>query len=89
MHTKDVISPTLRIIVNQFDENDGRPFYFQSSGEKSAEEFDAAIDSELANGKEGYEICSSWSYDHDSQTFAAEWGFSDADPSFPSYHEVL
>ncbi|XP_014490406.1 condensin complex subunit 2 [Vigna radiata var. radiata] len=87
MHTKDVISPTLRIIVNQFDENDGRPFDFQSSGEKSAEEFDAAIDCQLANGKEGYENFSSWSYDHDSQTFAAEWGFGDADTSFPSYHE--
>ncbi|XP_047158773.1 condensin complex subunit 2-like isoform X2 [Vigna umbellata] len=87
MHTKDAISPTLRIIVNQSDENNGRPFDFQSSGEKSAEEFDAAIDCELAIGKKGYENCSSWSYDHDSQTFAAEWGFSDADPSFPSYHE--
>ncbi|KAG2371585.1 Condensin complex subunit 2 Chromosome-associated protein [Vigna angularis] len=87
MHTKDAISPTLRIIVNQSDENNGRPFAFQSSGEKSAEEFDAAIDCELAIGKKGYENCSSWSYDHDSQTFAAEWGFSDAYPSFPSYHE--
>jgi len=84
MHTKDVISPSLRMIVNQLDENNRRPFDFQSSGEKSAEEFDAAIDCEVVNGKEGYENCSSWSYDHD-----AEWGFSEADPSFPSYLEVL
>lgn len=89
MHTKDVISPTLRMIVNQFDENNRRPFDFQSSGEKSAEEFDAAIDCKVVNGKEEYENCSSWSYGHDTQTFAAEGGFSDADPSFPSYHEVL
>ncbi|XP_068500234.1 condensin complex subunit 2-like isoform X2 [Phaseolus vulgaris] len=87
MHTKDVISPTLRMIVNQFDENNRRPFDFQSSGEKSAEEFDAAIDCKVVNGKEEYENCSSWSYGHDTQTFAAEGGFSDADPSFPSYHE--
>ncbi|KAK7335586.1 hypothetical protein VNO80_27512 [Phaseolus coccineus] len=87
LHTKDIISPTLRMIVNQFDENNRRPFDFQSSGEKSAEEFDAAIDCKVVNGKEGYENCSSWSYEHDTQTFAAEGGFSDADPSFPSYHE--
>ena len=52
IHTKGEISPTLRVIVNQFDENNKRPSDFQSSTEKSGEEFDAAIDSELATEKE-------------------------------------
>ncbi|CAJ1956276.1 unnamed protein product [Sphenostylis stenocarpa] len=87
MHTKDEISPTLRMIVNQFDENYRRPFDFQTSGEKSAEEFDADIGCEVVNGKEGDDNSSTWSYDQDSQTFAAEWGSGETDPSFPSYHE--
>ncbi|TKY48717.1 Condensin complex subunit 2 [Spatholobus suberectus] len=86
MHMKDEISPTLRVIVNQFDENNRRPSDFQISGQKSAEEFDAAIDCELATEKEN-ENCPSWNDDHDSQTFVAEGGSDDADPSFPSYHQ--
>ncbi|XP_006592804.1 condensin complex subunit 2 isoform X3 [Glycine max] len=50
------------------------------------EEFDAAIDSELATEKE-YENFPSWSNDHDSEAFPAEWGSDDADPTFPSYHQ--
>ncbi|KAG4981123.1 hypothetical protein JHK84_034705 [Glycine max] len=86
IHTKGEISPTLRVIVNQFDENNKRPSDFQSSTEKSGEEFDAAIDSELATEKE-YENFPSWSNDHDSEAFPAEWGSDDADPTFPSYHQ--
>nr|KYP43613.1 Condensin complex subunit 2 [Cajanus cajan] len=87
MHTKDEISPTLRLIVNQFEENNRRPSDFQFSGQKSAEEFNSAIDCELATEKEKYENCPSLSDDHASQTFIAECGSDDADPSFHSFHQ--
>ncbi|KAK7375203.1 hypothetical protein VNO78_35896 [Psophocarpus tetragonolobus] len=86
MHTKDEISPTLRKIVNQFDENNRRPSNFQSYGEKSAEEFDAAIDCEVPAEKT-YENFPSCSNDHGSLEFAADWGTDDADSTFPNYHQ--
>ncbi|RDX66143.1 Condensin complex subunit 2, partial [Mucuna pruriens] len=87
VHMEYEISPTLRAIVNQFDENNRRPSDFQIPGQKSAEEFDASIDFELATEKEEYENCPSWCGDHDSQTFVAECGSYDADPTFPSYNQ--
>ncbi|WJX73821.1 hypothetical protein P8452_57558 [Trifolium repens] len=86
MDIKDAISPTLRVIVNQFDENNRRPSDFQFHGQKSAEEFDAAIDCEVgAESDEDQENFPSWPYEHDDQTFVAELGSNDVDPNFSSY----
>lgn len=85
MHIKDEISPTLRLIVNQFDENSRRPSDFQLYGQKSAEEFDGAIDCEVRTEIED-ENFSTWPCDHDSHT---SLGSNDADPKFSSYPQVL
>ncbi|GAU17138.1 hypothetical protein TSUD_106370 [Trifolium subterraneum] len=86
MHIKDAISPTLGVIVNQFNENSRRPSDFQFHGQKSAEEFDAAIDCEVgAESEEDHENFPSWPYEHDNQTFVAELGSNDVDPKFSSY----
>ena len=89
MHTKDEISPTLRVIVNQFDENNRRPPDFQFAGQMSTEEFDAAIDCDIGAEREEYENCQPWSDDHDDPTFVADLGSNEADPSFPGYPQVL
>jgi len=83
------ISPTLRVIVNQLDENDRRSFDFQSNGQKSSEEFDAAIDCEVWAETEDHENFPTGPYKHDNQTFVAEMGSNDADPNVPSYSQVL
>ncbi|XP_057457598.1 condensin complex subunit 2-like isoform X2 [Lotus japonicus] len=85
MRMKDEISPTLRVIVNQFDENNRRPSDFEFSGQKSAEEFGVDIDCSIAAERGEYENFPSWCNDHDNQTFVAEQGSNDAEPSFSSY----
>lgn len=87
MHIKDEISPTLRGIVNQFDENNRRPSDFQFYGQKATEEFDAGIDCEV--GAKGDGDCQSWTYENDNQTFVVELGSNDVDPNFTSYPQVL
>ncbi|CAK8535492.1 unnamed protein product [Lathyrus sativus] len=85
IHIKDEISPTLKLIVNQFDENNRRPSDFQCYGHKSAEEVDAAINCEVEAEIENHETFPTWPYEHDNQTFVAEVGSNDADPKFSSY----
>ncbi|KAK7257564.1 hypothetical protein RIF29_31617 [Crotalaria pallida] len=85
MRTKYEISPSIRTIVNQFDENNRRPTDFQVHDQNSAEEPDAAFDIEIVADREEFENCTTWNDDHDNQTFDADLGPDDADPSFPSY----
>lgn len=87
MRMKDEISPTLRTIVNQFDENNRRPSDFQFSRQKAAEEVDAAYDFEIGTDSEEHGNCVSRNDDHDDQT-VADLGSNDADLSFPSYPQV-
>ncbi|OIW05910.1 hypothetical protein TanjilG_23696 [Lupinus angustifolius] len=87
MCMKDEISPTIRTIVNQFDENNRRPTNFQIDGQNSAEDLDAAFDCEIESDRVEYENYTAWTDDHDNQTFVADLGSNDADPSFPSYLE--
>lgn len=89
MRVKDEISPTLRTIVNQFDENNRRPTDFQLHGQNSAEELGVDFNCENGADREEYENCTTWSDDHDDQTVVADLGFNDADPTFPSYPQVL
>ncbi|KAI5390172.1 condensin complex subunit 2 isoform X2 [Lathyrus oleraceus] len=85
MRVKKEISPTLRTIVNQFDENNRRPTDFQFHGQNSAEELDADFNFENGADGEGYENCTTWSDDHDDQPVVADLGSNDVDQSFPSY----
>ncbi|XP_057455862.1 condensin complex subunit 2 [Lotus japonicus] len=85
IHVKDEISPTLSIIVNQFDEKNRRPTDFQLHGQNSAEEFDADVNCENGADREEYENCTTWNDDHDDHVDMADLGSNDADPSFPNY----
>ncbi|RDX64855.1 Condensin complex subunit 2, partial [Mucuna pruriens] len=86
MRVKDEISPTLRTIVNQFDETNRRPTDFQLHGQSSAEvDLDAAFNHENGFDIEENDNCTAWSDDHDDLTVAADLGCNNADPSFPSY----
>lgn len=85
MRTKEEISPTLRTIVNRFDEENRRPSDFHSSGQNSEE--DAAFNEAEFDGGP-IEDCVSWSYDHDEETIMVDEGPYCADSSFPDYHEV-
>lgn len=89
MRMKDEISPTLRTIVNQFDENNQRPTGFEFHHQNSVEELDVAFGCEIEADREEYENCTTWSDDHDNQTFIADLGPNDADPSFRSYPQVI
>ncbi|XP_004506251.1 condensin complex subunit 2 [Cicer arietinum] len=88
MRVKDEISPTLRTIVNQFDENNKRPTNFQlhSQNSNSVEELDVDFNCENGAERDEYENCATWNDDdHDDQTVDADLGSNDIDPSFPSY----
>lgn len=87
MRMKDEISPTLRIIVNQFDENNRRPSDFQFSRQKAPEDFGEANDCEIEIDREEHGNCTSWVDDHDDQT-VDDLGSNDANASFPSYAQV-
>lgn len=89
IRVKDEISPTLSIIVNQFDEKNRRPTDFQLHGQNSAEEFDADVNCENGADREEYENCTTWNDDHDDHVDIADLGSNDADPSFPSYPQVF
>ncbi|KAG5021042.1 hypothetical protein JHK87_016897 [Glycine soja] len=85
MRVKDEISPSLRTIVNQFDESNRRPTDIQLQGPSSAEDLDNADNNENGFDREEYENCMAWSDDHDDQTVVADLDYNDADPSFSSY----
>ncbi|KAG5047599.1 Condensin complex subunit 2 [Glycine max] len=85
MRVKDEISPSLRTIVNQFDESNRRPTDIQLQGPSSAEDLDNADNNENGFDREEYENCTAWSDDHDDQTVVADLDYNDADPSFSSY----
>lgn len=86
MRVKDEISPTLRTIVNLFDESNKRPTDVQLHGQNSAEDLDSAFDNENSFDHDDHDDnCMGWGDDHDDQTVVADLGCDDADPSFPSY----
>ncbi|KAK7404888.1 hypothetical protein VNO78_05927 [Psophocarpus tetragonolobus] len=84
MRVKDEISPTLRTIVNQFDESNRRPTDVLLHGQNTTDDLDATFNDENGFDRE-YENGASWSDDHDDQAFVADLGCQDADPTFPSY----
>lgn len=89
MRLKNEISPTLRDIVNQFDENNRRPSDIYSSGQKSAEKVGAAYENEVDLDGDAVENCGTWNYDHDDQTSVLDDPTICADSTYASYHEVL
>ncbi|KAL4620088.1 hypothetical protein ACB092_06G128100 [Castanea dentata] len=85
MRRKEEISPTLRDIVNQFDEDNRRSSDLYSSGQKSAENVDVAYEPDFVG--DAFENCGTWNYDHDDQASVADEGPIYAESTNPNYHE--
>ncbi|XP_057955867.1 condensin complex subunit 2 [Malania oleifera] len=84
MREKDEISPSLKHLVNQFDEDNRRPsdtFY------KVTEQADTANDNRAEWEADQFEICGSWTSDHDEPTCMVDEDISHTDSFFPSQHE--
>ncbi|KAE9456191.1 hypothetical protein C3L33_11902, partial [Rhododendron williamsianum] len=89
MRTNDEISPTLREIVDQFDENSRRPSDTFSSGQKSAEQVNEGGSN--SNGAEfdgdAYDNCGTWAFDHDDQASVVGEDCYGGDPTLPSHYQ--
>ncbi|XP_038702660.1 condensin complex subunit 2-like isoform X1 [Tripterygium wilfordii] len=86
MRTKDEISPTLRNIVNQFDEDNRRPQDTFSYCQQSTEEVDADYDGAAEFG-DAFENCGTLAFDNDDETSCVNEDPNGADAVFPSYDE--
>ncbi|XP_038996383.1 condensin complex subunit 2-like isoform X2 [Hibiscus syriacus] len=86
MQAKDEISPTLKNIVNQFDEDNRRPLENFSCRQRSAEQADTINNENEFNGV-AFESYESDGFDHDDQPSIVNEEFNGVEPSFMSYHE--
>ncbi|KAK0589961.1 hypothetical protein LWI29_020677 [Acer saccharum] len=86
MQAKDEISPSLRSIVNQFDEDNTRPSNTFSSGEKLTDPVEP-YSNEVDYDVDAFEDGETYAFDHDDQPSVVEEDLTGADPTFPSYHE--
>ncbi|KAJ6674666.1 CONDENSIN COMPLEX SUBUNIT 2 [Salix viminalis] len=90
MRTKDEISPTLGIIVDQFDEDNKRPLNtfasHQTSGDQCHDD-DRTYTNEVEFDGDTYENCEPWNVDQDDQRSVIDEDPIGADTTFPSYHE--
>ncbi|KAL5865238.1 hypothetical protein ACOSQ3_002752 [Xanthoceras sorbifolium] len=89
MQVMNEISPTLRSIVNQFDEDNTRPSYTFSSGHKFPDPVEPVYDNEVEFDGDAFEDGETYAFDHDNQPSIVDEGPSGADPTFPSYHEDI
>lgn len=89
MRMKDEISPTLRNIVNRFDEDNRRPADIYSCSQESAEQVDVAHNNEVEFDGDVPENFGNWDYEHDDHTSMVEEGLNCENSTFPSYHEVF
>lgn len=95
IRVKDEISPTLRIIVNQFDEDNRRSSDTFSSVQISIDQIEDVYNNEVeADGVAfddcvPFDDCGAYDFDHDDQPNIVDENLSSADPTFPSYHEVF
>ncbi|KAJ4730077.1 Condensin complex subunit 2 [Melia azedarach] len=93
IRVKDEISPTLRIIVNQFDEDNRRSSDTFSSVQISIDQIEDVYNNEVeADGVAfddcvPFDDCGAYDFDHDDQPNIVDENLSSADPTFPSYHE--
>ncbi|KAF8391580.1 hypothetical protein HHK36_023886 [Tetracentron sinense] len=87
MPTKDDISPTLRDIVDQFDEDNQRPPDILFVGQKAVRHVDVADNDQAEFDGNTFENCGAWSFDHDDQESVVDERSNCTDPIFPSHHE--
>ncbi|XP_038900339.1 condensin complex subunit 2 [Benincasa hispida] len=87
MRVKDEISPTLRNIVNLFDEDNIRPSDYCSSGLKAAEQVHTDYDVDDRFDGDDFDNFGTANYDNDDQASTVDDGLGGGDASFPTYHE--
>ncbi|XP_015580957.1 condensin complex subunit 2 isoform X2 [Ricinus communis] len=89
MQTVAEISPTLKIIVNQFDEDNKRPLDTFPSLQKSSQvlDKDESYNEEVDFDGNAFESGETWTCEHDEQTSVVDDEPNGADTSFPSIHE--
>lgn len=89
MRMEDEISPTLRSIVERFDEENRRPSTFYSSAEKSEES--TVCDDVIDFDSEDIENCGNWDYDQDRDDVPTmvDEGLGSAESAFRNYYEVF
>ncbi|KAA0034790.1 condensin complex subunit 2 [Cucumis melo var. makuwa] len=87
MRVKDEISPTLRNIVNLFDEDNIRPSDYCSSGPKAAEQVHMDYDVDDRFHGDDFENFGTENYDNDDQTSMVDDGPGDGDAGFSTYNE--
>ncbi|KAG7638244.1 Condensin complex subunit 2 [Arabidopsis thaliana] len=90
MRKKDEIVPSLRAIINQFDEANQRPSDTFSCGQQTTESFDIshANDASYADDDEGYEnFGTSFDYEGQSGDVDENFGPNDAEPTYSNFHE--
>uniref|UniRef100_M4DZ53 Condensin complex subunit 2 n=1 Tax=Brassica campestris TaxID=3711 RepID=M4DZ53_BRACM len=92
MRQKNEIVPSLRAIINQFDEENQRPSDTFSCGQKRTESFDISHGNEAsyADDDDGYDNFGA-SFDYDGQAGAAEenFGHNDAEPAYSNFPEEV
>lgn len=89
MRVKDEISPTLRNIVNLFDEDNIRPSDYCSSAPKAAEQVHMDYDVDDRFDVDDFDNFGTANYDNDDQTSMVDDGPGGGDAGFPTYHEVI
>lgn len=89
MRVKDEISPTLRNIVNLFDEDNIRPSDYCSSGPKAAEQVHMDYDVDDRFHGDDFENFGTENYDNDDQTSMVDDGPGGGDADFSTYNEVI
>ena len=87
MRAKDEISPTLKNIVNRFDEDNRRPLENFSWSQRSTDQADT-INNESEFDGVAFESFETDGFDHDDQPSIVDEEFNGAQPTFTSYDEV-
>lgn len=87
MSKKFEISPSLREIVNHFDDDNKRPPDTFSSGTKQAEPVDEPYDTGAEFNADTFENQGTWNVDHDDQTNVSDQGTYGGDPIISSHYE--
>ncbi|KAG8488359.1 hypothetical protein CXB51_016381 [Gossypium anomalum] len=86
MQTKDEISPTLKNIVNQFDEDNRRPLDSFSCSQRSEDQADTTNNENEFSGV-AFESFETDGFDHDDQPSIVDEEFNGVEPTFTSFQE--
>lgn len=97
IQVKNEISPTLKIIINEFDEDNRRPVDAFGSSQKVIDEVEALKNNEVEFDGNAYEDYGTSAFDHDDQisgfvhedhSSIVDENINGVDQTFPGYDEV-